>query len=439
MIQFSDRQRMLLIRYGQPVLIGLLVLLNGFALWNFGLLTKDLIYGDKSADELLIRPLYHPIRVPVREITKARDAVGRVGSDFAQVYFPGLDVAHMQDGFDTSRTLDPWRRPSRYAPFVELACAATLCNFNFGLACFLHIVFQLLLLYAVLYWMFREFGIQQYVLPCLLFVNVCLFLTPVGLAWFERGQFTLYLSASYPLLIIGLLKKKWPLVAAAAVLAFIKWTSFPAVFVILVVYLLSSRSLREFKSNLALAAVFGGVVIALLVVPALFTQGTEAFVRGLLTQEMEDLPKGASLLRYLPRLAVKLLPLAVIALGYLSARGRKLSDWLVPYAAGAVIIMLVYPTRAYEYGLPSVLGFIPLLMAWALQPGEADVRMIRQVLLYVFLLFIGLASLSTRLFSSLFSLVQFYVVVALVFMLAPAVLALAQRSKAEASLGVEQA
>ena len=36
---------------------------------------------------------------------------------------------------------------------------------------------------------FREFGLPQYLLPSLLFVNICLFLTPAGLSWFERGQF----------------------------------------------------------------------------------------------------------------------------------------------------------------------------------------------------------------------------------------------------------
>jgi heme A synthase len=180
------------------------------------------------------------------------------------------------------------------------------------------------------------------------------------------------------------------------------------------------------------------VVLVLLALPALFTRGTEAFVRGLLMQEMEDLPKGASLLRYVPRLAAKLLPLAAIALGYISARGRRLSDWLVPFALGAVILMLVYPTRAYEYGLPSVLGFTPLLMVWALQPGESGARLIRQVLVYGFLLFIGFASLSTRLFSSLYSVVQFHVGMALLFMLAPVLLALAQRPGQQPSLEVER-
>jgi hypothetical protein len=419
--------------------MGLLLLLNCFALWNFLLLSRDLVNGDRSADELLVHPIYRPLRVPARPITEARQGVGRVGSDFAQVYFPALDIPHLQNAFDAGLTLDPWKRPSRYAPLVELACAATLCNLDFGIACLLHILVQLLLLYAVLYWMFRDLRLQQFFLPALLAVNACLFLTPVGLSWFERGQFSLYLAVSYPLLVLGLLRKRWPLVAAAALLAFIKWTSFPPIFVILVVYVLSAKSLAELKANILLVSVFGSVAAALLVLPALFSPGAEAFVRGLLTQEMQDLPKGASLLRYVPRLAVKLLPLAAIALGALNARlNRDLSAWLVPFSAAVVVIMLVYPTRAYEYGLPSVLGFIPLLFAWC-READAEVGVVRQALVGALLLFVLVASFSTRLLPSLFSLVQLYVGVSLAVGLLPVLLGLAQRRRSQPGLPAMQA
>ncbi len=439
MAQASDRYGVFVRRFGRPVLIGLLLLLNGFAFWNFLLLSRDLINGDNSADELLIHPLYRPMRVPVRPITEARQAVGRVGSDFAQVYFPAQDVPHLQDAFDASRTLDPWKRPSRYAPLVELACAATLCNLDFGIACFLHILIQLLLLYGVLYWMFRELRLQHYFLPTLLSLNVILFLTPVGLSWFERGQFSLYLAVSYPLLVMGLLKKRWMLVAAAAVLAFIKWTSFPPIFVILAVNLLSVKSLAELKTNLFLVSVFGAVVVALLVVPALFSSGADTFVRGLVTQEMEDAAKGASLLRYVPRLVVKLLPLAAIVLGYINARLNKdLSAWFAPFSVAVVVVMLVYPTRAYEYGLPSVLGLLPLLFAW-FRGAQAEAGVVRQSLVWALLLFVAIASFSTRLLPSLLTLVQLYVGVSLALGLIPALLGLAQRRMTRSGLPVGQA
>src|SRR5512141_2158116 len=104
MIRVSQRQRVLLRSYGKPILIGLLLLLNFLAAWNLVLMSMDLINGDSSADELLVRPIYHPFRIPNRSIAQARQAVDRIGSDCAQVYFPAQDVAHLQDAFDPGRT-----------------------------------------------------------------------------------------------------------------------------------------------------------------------------------------------------------------------------------------------------------------------------------------------------------------------------------------------
>ncbi|MGE5073708.1 MAG: hypothetical protein ACM3MF_09790 [Anaerolineae bacterium] len=428
MIRLSESISPFLRKAWKPALIVVLALLNCFALWNFGLLARDLIAGDRSADELLLKPIYRPLRVPVRPATQLHQAVGRVGSDFAQVYFPAQDVAHMENAFDAGKTLDPWKRPSRYAPFVILACAATLCRFDFGVACVLHILLQLVLLYGLLYWSSRRLGVSEYFLPGVLFANACLFLTPVGLSWFERGQFSLYLAAAYLLLVMGLLRKEPAWVAAAALLAFIKWTSFPPIFVILVIYLLSTRDRNELKSHVLLVSVFGGVVLALLLLPALFVKGTDAFVRGLLVQELEDLPRGVSLLRYVPRLAVKLLPLGTILLGGLVALTRRIDvDWLIPCAAGVVPIRLMYPTRAYEYGPPSVLGFLPLLAAWVVRSHQKELPL-RLLLVIAFLLFIVIASFSTRLLPSILAVVQLYMAISLACMLYPLLLALWTRA-----------
>jgi hypothetical protein len=439
MIRIPESLLTFLRKTWKPALIAALALLNCFAVWNFTLMARDLVSGDGSADELLLKPIYHPFRIPEKKATLLHQAVGRIGSDFAQVYFPAQDAGHMENAFDTGKTLDPWRRPSRYAPAVILACAATLCRFDFGVACLLHIVLQLGLLYGLLYWSSRKLGVSDYALPGIFFANACLFLTPVGLSWFERGQFSLYIAASYLLLIIGLLKKRPAWIAAAAVLAFIKWTSFPAIFIILAVYLLSVRSRGELKANALLVSVFAGVTLALLLVPAVFTKGADTFVRGLLLQELEDMPRGATLLRYVPRLVVKLLPAGAILLGGLATLARRNdADWLVPYAAGAVSIMLVYPTRAYEYGLPSVLAWLPLLAYWVRQARRSEMP-IRLAVAVGFILFIVAASFSTRLLPSLLAVVQLYMGISLVYMLYPAILGLWERTKAGPVLGAAEA
>ncbi len=423
----SDRSMAFISRVLKPALIGLLLLLNYFAIKNLLLVSADLIRGDTSADGLAPRPIIHPQRIPVRPITQARQAVGRVGSDFAQVYFPAQDIAHLQDAFNAAKTLDPWKRPSRYAPLVILACAATFCRLDFGYACLLHMLFQTLLFYGVLYWALSQLNIRKYFLFALLSINLCLFLTPVGLSWLERGQFSLCLAAGYTVLMLGLMKRQPAWIVAAAALSFIKWTSFPAIFVILAVYLLGSRSLKELKSNALLVGVFAVTTLLLLALPALFTKGAEPFVEGLIGQELTDVPKGISLLRYEPRLAVKLMPLALILLGYLNARSADTGPgWLIPYSAGVITIMLIYPTRAYEYGLPSVLGLLAPLLFWAESAGSAR-NILRVGLVFAFLVFVGAVSFSTRLFPSLYVLVEVYLAFSLVLMLSPSWLVLWQR------------
>ena len=69
-------------------------------------------------------------------------------------------------------------------------------------------------------------------------------------------------------------------------------------------------------------------------------------------------------------------------------------EWSIPFFAGAAIIVLTYPTMAFEYNLPSLLGFIPLIFFWAKLPGNPIRRPVRQVMEYSLLVFIFFASFS---------------------------------------------
>lgn len=405
-----------LARMWRPVLIGLLLIPNYIAVRNFVWLSSDLLQGDESANQLAPRPMIHPLRVPVRPITTSRQAVDRIGSDFAQVYFPAQDITHLQDAYDPARTLDPWKRPSRYAPMVILACAATFCNLDFGYATLLEMLFQTLLFYGILFWAFSVLGIRKYFVFSLLLVNLCLFATPAGLSWFERGQFSLYLASGYAVLLVGLIRRRPLLIVAAAALAFVKWTSFPAVFVILAVYFSGFRTPDDLRSRGILVGIFPLTILVLLVVPALFAQGTLGFLQGLLAQELGAVPKGISLLRVEPIWVVKLVPLAAILVGAVSARlEREQSNYLIPFAAGAVILMVIYPTLAYDYGLPSVLGLLPPLVFWVRDSG-AGPQVARAMPLILFLGWVIAASFSTRLFPSLRLVIMSYVVVSGVLM-----------------------
>ena len=89
----------------------------------------------------------------------------------------------------------------------------------------------------MLYFVFRSLDIKRYFLSAFVFTEFILFVTPVGLSWFERGEFFLYVAISYLLLLFGLTRNNPILIIVSAGFAFIKWTSLPFIFVILVVYI----------------------------------------------------------------------------------------------------------------------------------------------------------------------------------------------------------
>jgi hypothetical protein len=181
---------------------------------------------------------------------------------------------------------------------------------------------------------------------------------------------------------------------AATGLAFLKWTALPVVFVILGVYVLGFRSAADFRRRcrpvLLCAAVF------VLLFGVLWEDGVR-FVLGLADQEARFRPDGLSLVAYMPRLVEKLLPLELMAIGALCVRWRRGGDTaLVPFVLGATIILLNYPTLAYDYNVPSLLPLLPIVMYWA---ASAQVTPhTGRVATYGFSLFLLLASFSMEVF-----------------------------------------
>ena len=128
-----------------PVFIIVFVILNIFALRNFFLLSRDMIYGDFSAQLLFPSPLYAPERIPQTPVTMEYQAANRLGADFAQIYFPAQEISQLDNAYTGYVSLDPWKRPSRYAPLVLALCSETLCKLDYGYASFGNILLQLLL------------------------------------------------------------------------------------------------------------------------------------------------------------------------------------------------------------------------------------------------------------------------------------------------------
>ena len=407
----------------------LFIVAHIFILRNIFLLSKDMLTGDLSAEQLLPMPRFGFERIPASQSAEATHAQNRLAIDFAQIYFPSRQFASLGENYRTG-ALDPLQRSSRYAPLLHFLCSITLCRLDYGIASLLHMAIQTLLFYFVLIYSFITLKLEKELLPGLFLVNSLLFLTPIGLSWFERGQFSLYVGTSYLLMILGFIKKKNALILVSALFAFIKWTSFPYISVVLVAAFLNSKSLLEAKRTLLLAGAFLLIIITLTFT---FPAQSMDFLKGLYQQERFSVPGGISLAKVLPVWIVKFLPIPVIFVGWLHARMNR-KDFLrsMPFLAGSAVLMLTYPTLAYEYNLPSLLGFIPLFIFWTKLPDDLIPPVARKVLNYSLLAFGCLASFSNAIGRGAIVLGE-YILISAILLIVPVYFYWKQNMKAQRS------
>jgi hypothetical protein len=338
--------------------------LAGYALsiHSAAIVTRDMRTGDGSMAQLRPGPRYEALRVPDTPFTARFQAGNRVAADFAQIYFvsrePGdLSLAYSDD------TSDPWQRPSRYAPFVHWVCAQTICQLPYGDASVLHMGIQYLIFIVSFAYACVTLRVHRHLLVALAAVHVGLFLTPVGLSWLERGQFSLYIGAAYIWLLLGIYRSSAVYLALAAVLAFVKWTSFPMFFVLLGTWMLAASDRSQFMQRVWLTAVPVTVIATLVLI---FPGAGLAFVEGITLQESAFAPDGLSLARLVPRGLVKAIPLALVAIAVARSRRYRVEfSQLLPVVLASAILLQLYPTWAYDYSVPSLFAFIPFAIHWA--------------------------------------------------------------------------
>ena len=374
----------------KPLFIITFIVLQPLSLYNFILLSKDMIYGDSSGLYLKPLPRYGFMRVPENTFTLKYEAFHRLAADFAQIYFPSQKLSSLTTAY-TKDTLDPWQRPSRYAPFIHAVYSFSFCKFEYGFASFLHMLVQMLLFFASFIYAFKILRIEKDLFPVILLVNFCLFLTPVGLSWFERGQFSLYVSLSYLWLFLGLVNRNGYYICISALFAYVKWTSFPFIFLVFLLWVLNSKSIKELKYSMYLALVFPLTVVFLFLL--YFEYGIH-FLIGLFDQEITYEPQGLSLMKLFPRFIVKILPFFLVVLGYFNIRKCKNKFlFLVPYFMGSGIILTIYPTLAYDYSIPCLFCFIPLVIYWE-KCFKVNEHSRDYLIKYLFFFFIIIASFS---------------------------------------------
>jgi len=328
--------------------------------YNAYFLAKDTAMGDGSECKMLVKPAYKFKRVPQSDLAKECNAVNRISADFAQVYFPARVAS--SEAYN-SKTPDPWHRPSRYAPFLHDIYRHTLCKLQYGYASLLNIGIQVLVFYLSFIIAFRKLHIRNYLFPAILIANVCLFLTPSGLSWLERGQFSLFVASAYIWLFLGIIMRNPFYLVLSAILAYLKWTSLPLFFIVLALWILRAKDLKESFENFRFALI---VPATFALIYALDLQTSNLFLKGLIAQETTVSPQGLSLLFLVPRPLVKALPVFLVAIGCSRLiKNRNIFVAMMPYLAAVGILSLLYPSMAFDYSTPCLLCFIPLMAYWA--------------------------------------------------------------------------
>lgn len=377
-------------------------------------LAKDIAYGDGSCDNLTIPLRYPPMRVPALPITEQHHATNRLCADFALIYFQSLEPGSMRGMYELDSTVDLWGRPSRYSPLMHVICSNTLSKMPYGQACLVHLGIQYLLFLASFIVACSVLQIKKYQLHGILIANTCLFLTPVGLSFFERGQYTLYVGLCYLWLMLAIVTGKKRYLIMSALFGFLKWTSLPFVFVTFAVSILGGQDVKSIKKIIAMAGIYVLTFMGLLLLTPDYSMG---FLKGLLFQELELIPMGNSLVRVVPRYVVKSMPFIMIAVGILCRFiSKKPPTDLILFFAGTATILVTYPTMAFDYSVPYLTAFIPFLIYWSTL--TVIHRTIGAPVVVLFSIMLLLASFGLIIFNSEIAVIMTYVAIAIALIIA---------------------
>lgn len=395
-----------------------LLVLQLLAARNAMLLSSDLLRGDGSVDRITPRPRYGAMRVPETTAAVEYGAVGRIAADFAQIYFPAQAPSPATELSGTDYQ-DPWQRPSRFAPGVHWLCSITICTLPYGYASLVHVWLQYLIFLASFAYAFRVLHVQRWLFWGVACVNVGLFLTPVGLSFLERGQFSLYVATAYIWVLLGVHVNRASFLTVAALFGYLKWTSLPTLFVITSLWIASSFSAARHRARIT--GVSASVVMVVLLFAVLSADGRQ-FLEGVVAQEAELEPIGPSLVQVMPRGAVKLLPLVLVALGvWRLRRSQQALAHLLPFVLGCTVILQLYPTVVFDYNMPCLFGLIPFALEWSRRPDVRDrcVACLVPSVLFVFMAAASTASMLAELQGADLTRIVAYVACSAILMAVP--------------------
>ena len=308
-------------------------------------------------------PLYGYMHVPASS-PEFETASNALAADFANAFFPSKKFFSGESIY--KEVNDPWGRLPTFPPIAHYIVRFLSLNMDYGTAAIVHLYLQVaILIIATFYYVTKYTGRIGIAAATSLLLSYLIFATPVGLAWFERGQFDLYVASAIMLAAIGMLESSAIAIGLSAILASMKWTAFPFVFVSIGVYVLCHKSkYRKFFYCL----LYGTIVFACL---AVFPKYLIDYPKIIVGSERGDLIEGVSLLKLLPWWFAKWYPFVLVILFAVLYRllvrtnsVKRFSLVFMPLLLGAGLMTTTYATSCYEYRAVALLGLVPPLIVW---------------------------------------------------------------------------
>lgn len=304
------------------------------------------------------------------------------GVDFGQIYYSSKYFSNV-DIYKTTK-YDVFERPFCYPPILCYLYNKTLCHFLYPQAVILHLFLQIFLLLSASYYVLNYYRLNFMALPVTLIYFIVLFLTPVGLAWAERGQFDIYTALAILFFMFAVYESNAYAFILAAFFASLKPTIAPFFVQAFIVYLLIDFNHKKLLFFFLFAAV---ILINLL----FFPHYSILFLTAVYTIRFWS--QGLTLVNRMPSIIILFIPIIsllvyLIPLGLKAQKHISLKTFL-PYATGLVTIDILLTPISWEYRTLCLLGFIPMAIAWFFHYCRDILYRREFILLFLLFLFVS--------------------------------------------------
>lgn len=172
--------------------------------------------------------------------------------DFSSVY----EIAKHLDKPDIyTGKYDFIGRTTPYPPILFYLYKKIFSDMPFAQAALSYIFLQVLILIISSYWVLRYYRLGIMIIPVSVLYFFILFLTPVGLGWFERGQFDIYSGVAILFLMFAIYESKSYAFVLSAFFASLKFSAILFILQAFVIYLIFFRNPKALKSFILFVSV----------------------------------------------------------------------------------------------------------------------------------------------------------------------------------------